>query len=312
MIIRKAERRKAKLRLGLAGPSGSGKTMSALRLAKGLGGRACMIDTERGSGDLYGGMYDYDIITLTPPYAPKVYIEAIKAAEEAGYDVIITDSLSHAWSDEGGLLDQADKLTASGKVNNFTVWRELTPQHRALVNAILNSPAHFIATVRSKQQYELEEYTDSRGNKKKQPVKVGLAPVFREGIEYEFSIFFDINQDHFARATKDRTNMFANEVFVIDEKVGERIMGWLNSGKDDPLTQKQEIVKLLKALGIEPKSRDEYEVKIKELTGYDLVESQYGSIITKLTPNNHAGKSKESMETSARFKPDGTRVQKVK
>lgn len=282
--IRRAERRKAKLRLGLAGPSGSGKTMSALKLAHGMGGRICLIDTERGSGDLYANLFPYDVITLTPPYAPKYYIEAIRMAEQAGYDIILADSLSHAWIDEGGLLDQADKLTASGRVNNFTVWRELTPQHRALVNAILNSPAHFIATVRSKQAYEMEDYTDSRGNKKKQPVKVGLAPVFREGIEYEFSIFFDLNQDHYARATKDRANMFRDEIFMIDEKTGERIMKWLNEGKDDPQIQKVEIVKLLKNLGFEATGRDAYEVKVKELTGLDLIEPSYAEIIKKLTP----------------------------
>jgi hypothetical protein len=117
--IRKAERTKAKLRLGLAGPSGAGKTMSSLKLAKGItpAGRILMIDTERGSGDLYADLFDYDIITLQPPYKPEKYVEAIRAGEEAGYDTIIIDSLSH-WSDEGGILDQADKLSSGG--NRFT------------------------------------------------------------------------------------------------------------------------------------------------------------------------------------------------
>jgi predicted ATP-dependent serine protease len=125
--IRKAERTKAKLRLGLAGPSGAGKTMSSLKLAKGItpAGRILMIDTERGSGDLYADLFDYDIITLQPPYKPEKYVEAIRAGEEAGYDTIIIDSLSHAWSDEGGILDQADKLSAGG--NRFTAWAKLRP-----------------------------------------------------------------------------------------------------------------------------------------------------------------------------------------
>lgn len=241
--IRKAERKRSKLRLGLAGPSGAGKTYSALKLAKGIGGSICMIDTERGSGDLYADIADYDIITLEPPYAPKNYLEAIKAAEDAGYDIIIIDSLSHAWQDEGGLLDQADRK--SGSTDRFRVWAELTPQHRQLVNAMLNSPTHIIATMRSKQGYAMEQ--DEKSGKTSIR-KVGLAPVQREGMEYEFTIFMDIDQHHNATTTKDRTAMFADEVFTIDESVGERVMKWLNSGKADPKEQKREIVRQLRRL----------------------------------------------------------------
>lgn len=246
--IRKAERRKAKLRLGLAGPSGAGKTMSALKLAKGLGGKVCMIDTERGSGDLYADLYEYSVITLTPPFKPSAYAEAIKAAETAGFDVIIIDSLSHAWADEGGLLDQADKLAAGG--NKYTVWADLTPQHRQLVNAMLNSPKHIIATVRSKTAYELQEYTDSKGNKKSRPVKMGMAPVQREGMEYEFTVFMDIEINHQAHASKDRTNLFKDEVFMIDESVGNRLIEWLNAGVHDVNGLKQELVGHLDRLGM--------------------------------------------------------------
>jgi hypothetical protein len=127
--IRKAERVKSKLRLGLAGPSGSGKTMSALKVAKGIGGPVCLIDTERGSGDLYANLYDYSVITLEPPFKPDILIDAIHAAEKAGFAVIIIDSLSHFWSDEGGILDQADKMQNSGK-NRFTLWADPTAQRR--------------------------------------------------------------------------------------------------------------------------------------------------------------------------------------
>jgi hypothetical protein len=267
--IRKAERTKAKLRLGLAGPSGAGKTMSSLKLAKGITptGRILMIDTERGSGDLYADLFDYDIITLQPPYKPEKYVEAIRAGEEAGYDTIILDSLSHAWSDEGGILDQADKLSAGG--NRFTVWAKLTPQHRSLVNAMLNSPAHIIATVRSKQDYAIDD--DDRG--KKTVKKLGLAPVQREGMEYEFTIFFDIDQDHNARASKDRTNLFRDEVFTPSEKVGERILEWLNSGKEAPpediARTKGKILHCLKLLGADVTSQEAIRKSIIGLTQLD-------------------------------------------
>lgn len=284
--IRKAERRKSKLRLGLAGPSGAGKTMSALKLAKGLGGRVCMIDTERGSGDLYADLYDYDIITLEPPYAPKNYAEAIHEAERAGYDVIVIDSLSHAWSDEGGLLDQADKLGKSAK-NSYTVWADLTPQHRLLVNTMLGSPCHIVATVRSKQAYELEEYTDSKGAKKSKPVKVGLAPVQREGMEYEFTIFMDIEQNHYAHASKDRTNMFKDEVFLIDENVGKRILNWLNQGKENITAQKSEVMRNLERLylGVPEDMNDRAEfvrMAIPKLTGLAWAPENIGAVIQAL------------------------------
>ena len=245
--IRKAERKQAKLRIGLAGPSGAGKTMSALKLAHGIApnGKIVLIDTERSSGDLYSHLFPYDIIDLQPPYAPKNYVEAIELAQNAGYDVIIIDSLSHAWSDEGGLLDQADKL--SSKANSYTVWKDLTPQHRSLVNAMLNSNADIIATVRSKQAYEMEEYTDQRGNKKQKPVKLGMAPVQREGMEYEFTVFMDIEINHNAHTSKDRTDLFKDEVFVIDEKIGSRLLEWRGTGKAiDPST-----TELKKKVGVE-------------------------------------------------------------
>ena len=240
ITIRKAERRKAKLRLGIAGVSGSGKTMGALKLAHGIGKKICLIDTERGSGDLYASMYDYDIITLAPPYAPKNYIDAIEAAENAGYEVIIIDSLSHAWSDEGGLLDQVDKIAAgSNNGNSYTAWRNVTPQHRALVGAMLNSPAHIIATMRSKQEYALE--LNEKG--KQVPRKIGMAPIQREGMEYEFTVFMDVNQNHTATASKDRTDMFKDEIFTISEKTGERLLVWLNEGAEPLPDPKQEELK---------------------------------------------------------------------
>lgn len=106
-----------------------------------------MTDTERDSGDLYADLFDYDIIALQPPYKPEKYVEAIRASKEAGYDTIVLDSLSHAWSDEGGILDQADKLSAGG--NRFTVRAKLTPAPLAAQRDA--QLAHYIiATVRSK------------------------------------------------------------------------------------------------------------------------------------------------------------------
>src|SRR6185437_10202201 len=158
MQIRRAERRKAKLRLALIGPTGSGKTYSALKLAFGIGGKIGLIDTEHGSGDLYADLGDYDVISLDAPFTVPKYREAIATFEQAGYDTIIVDSLTHAWAGEGGLLDkqgQLEKDTSRFK-NSFQTWREITPEHNKLVEELLNSPSHIIATLRVKTEYVME------------------------------------------------------------------------------------------------------------------------------------------------------------
>jgi len=239
-MFRKAERKKAKLRLGILGPAGSGKTYSALLIAQGLGGRVALLDTEHGSGELYSQMMDYDVATLTPPFTPQRYIEIIHEAEKAGYNTLIIDSLSHAWSGEGGVLDMHDKASSATR-NSFTAWREVTPHHNALVDAILRSPIHIIATMRTKTAYEV-----TTENGKTKVAKVGLAPVQREGMEYEFTVVFDLSLDgHVATATKDRTSLFDGRHFVPNLETGKELLEWLESGVD-PVKKSRELFEDLK------------------------------------------------------------------
>ncbi len=239
MALRKAQRSKSKLRIGLFGVTGSGKTLSALYMAAGLGGEVALIDTEHGSGDLYSDKAEikklypngYNIMTLTPPFSVEKYRAAIKECEDAGMNVIIIDSLSHAWAGEGGLLDYQGQLESGGKYkNSFATWREVTPLHNKLVTELLDSPAHIIATLRSKTEYVLED--DGKG--RKVPRKIGLAPVFRDGIEYEFTLVMDIAENHMARATKDRTSLFNMWGDHITAETGKQIMAWLETGADLP------------------------------------------------------------------------------
>ena len=229
MEIRKAERRKAKLRLGITGPAGSGKTYGALQIAFGLGGKIVLIDTENGSGDLYANLGEYDVCPLEAPYTVQKYIEAIKTCERYGYDVIIIDSLSHAWAGEGGLLEMHSKLTESSKSgNSYTAWGKVTPLHNQLIDAMLRSKSHVIATMRSKTEYVMVE--NERG--RSEPRKVGLAPVQRDGMEYEFGTVFDLSMNHLATVSKDRTQIFDGQVFALSQQTGEALKEWLNTGRD--------------------------------------------------------------------------------
>jgi len=230
----KAERKRGKLRLAIAGPAGSGKTYSALLIAFGIGGKVAFIDTERGSGELYDHLGDYDACTLEAPFEPKKYVAAIKAAEVAGYDTIIIDSLTHAWAGTGGLLDRHGMI-ADKSGNSWAAWRMVTPQHNELVDALLQSSCHIIATMRSKM-----EYTQVEEGGKKSVKKLGMSPIQRDGMEYEFTVFMDIDQNHIASSTKDRTMLFDGQYFKPSKQTGRLLMDWLEKAPEAQGIEKPE------------------------------------------------------------------------
>jgi len=223
--LRKAERQKSKIRLGLSGASGFGKTYSALKIAKGLvgdWGKIALIDTENGSGDLYSDLGDYNIITLQSPYSPERYIECVKACEDAGMECIIIDSITHEWDGDGGCLDIQTKLGG-----RYQDWAKVTPRHNSFVNSLLSSTAHIITTVRRKQDYDMVK----EGNRTVVK-KVGTKEVTREGFEYELTINLEIvNDEHLVKSSKDRTGLFMNlPEFIPTEETGELIRNWCESG----------------------------------------------------------------------------------
>lgn len=231
MAFVKAVRKKAKLRLALTGPSGAGKTWGALTIAKSLGGRIACIDTENGSASLYSNLVDFDVMTLAAPYSPERYIDAIKEAEAAGYDVLIIDSTTHEWSGVGGCLEINEK-TAQAKFrgNTWSAWNETTPRHRKFIDAMLQSRMHIICTGRSKTE---TSQTEEGGRKK--VVKLGMKTEQREGFEYEFTVVLDLTHDgHFALPSKDRTGVFVGDPQPITEETGKRLLAWLESGEEAP------------------------------------------------------------------------------
>ena len=229
--FKRATKAAAKLRLGLIGPAGSGKTMTALRVAHGLGGRVAVIDTERGSASLYSGEHglQFDVMELDS-YEAERFIQAIREAEQAGYDVLIIDSLSHAWAGKGGILEFVDKAAKRSGGGSFSGWRDATPLHNQLVDAILGAKMHVICTLRSKVEHVIETV-----NGRTQVRKVGLQPVQRDGLEYEFTVVGDVTQDHELIVTKTRAAWLKDAIIrEAGEDLGRQLAAWLTDGTPAP------------------------------------------------------------------------------
>jgi hypothetical protein len=226
MQLQKAQRHQVKLRLGLSGASGFGKSYSALLLAYGITEdwtKIAVIDTENNSASLYSHLGDFNVVSLNQPYSPERYIEAIKLCEEKQMEVIIIDSITHEWSGKGGCLQIHEQLGG-----RFQDWARLTPRHQAFVDAILQSNCHVITTVRKKMDYSMDR--DSSG--KTRVVKHGLKDITREGFSYELTVDFEIiNENHMAKATKDRTGLFMDKPEILITKgVGRMLIDWCNQG----------------------------------------------------------------------------------
>jgi len=231
MQLKQSQRQHVKLRLGLSGASGFGKTKSALLLAYGMTqdwSKIAVIDTENSSASLYSDLGNYNVLDLQAPYSPERYIQAIELCEKSNISVVILDSVSHEWNGTGGCLDIHEKLGG-----RFQDWANVTPRHQAFINKILQSSCHVITTTRRKMDYSL----DVGSNGKTQVVKHGTKEITRDGFEYELTINFElVNENHLAKASKDRTGLFMNKPeFIITSDTGKMILEWCNSGsKTDP------------------------------------------------------------------------------
>ena len=230
-----ATRQRAKARIALTGVSGAGKTLGALYLAYGLTGdwaKVALIDTEHERARFYANRHDLGTgaflwAPLGPPYAPERYMAlADEAAAAVGPEgAVIVDSLSHAWSHEGGVLDIKERIAARPGKNSYTAWNEAGKLQNSLINHLLAAPCHVLCTMRSKTAYDLRD--NERGGKT--PVKVGLAPVQREDVEYEFDIVLDVSRDHVATAGKD-TTFLDRFGAVITSELGQQLRAWLDEG----------------------------------------------------------------------------------
>lgn len=233
MAIRQARKELKKLRIGLSGPSGSGKSYTGLRLGTAIvssvGGRIVALDSENNSLSLYANKFPFDTFDEPwPDFSPATYVKRIREAERAGASVIIVDSLSHAWMGRGGALEMVDVETSRSKSgNSFTAWRKVTPEHNKLVDALIHCKAHVIATMRSKTDWVMQP----GANGKLEPKKVGLQPVQREGLDYEFDFTADLDMENNLIVSKTRFSTLRRAVIhEPGEDLANMILEELRSG----------------------------------------------------------------------------------
>lgn len=243
MQLKQSKRQNVKLRLGISGASGFGKTHSALLLAFGMTqdwSKVAVIDTENSSASLYSDLGNFNVLDLKAPYNPERYIEAIELCEKSNMEVIIIDSIIHEWNGTGGCLQIHEQLGG-----RFQDWGKVTPRHQAFIDKILQSSCHIITTTRRKIDYSL----DIGSNGKTKVVKHGTKEITREGFEYELTVNFElVNDQHIAKASKDRTGLFMNKPeFIITSKTGERLLKWCNS---KPISVKEVIDQINSCLSI--------------------------------------------------------------
>jgi hypothetical protein len=231
-LFQPASKQQARARVAFSGASGSGKTFWALSWATVLadGERIAVIDTERGSASLYADTFNFDVLEMRPPYHPDRLVEALAGATQAGYRVIVVDSLTHFWSGQGGVLEIVDQASSRFKGNTHAAWQVGTPIQQRMVDALLGFDGHLIATMRAKTEWVMEP--DDRG--KVTPRKVGLAPQQRSDIEFEFTMMLELEAStHRAHVAKSRFANFADKVFAPQDTTisAEGFLGWLRSGE---------------------------------------------------------------------------------
>lgn len=287
MAFTKAVKHDAKLRLALCGPAGSGKTYSLLSIATALGGRIAFVDTEHGSASKYADLFEFDVIE-PDSFDPNDLIHLIGEAAKAGYNIVCIDSLSHYWMGKGGELEMVDAAARRVQGNSFAAWKNVTPVHNRLVDTIISAPLHVLVSLRTKTEWVIEQ--NERG--KSAPRKVGLAPVMREGIEFEFDVCGDLDQDNCLTVTKSRCPDLSGKVI---EKPGTQIAAmlkaWLAGAPPEPKVERisdEQQKRIFAMMHEHGKSRDEVKA-ILERHGFagsaEITAEKYDAICNEIAEN---------------------------
>lgn len=230
VTFRPASKDGQKARLSLQGPSGAGKTWTGLQIASGFaeGERFAVIDTERNAATLYVNdiKADFDHFPMRR-YNPRGLIKALAAATQAGYPVVMVDSLTHFWKGAEGTLDQVSQVADSKySGNKFAAWKDGGEIQDDMIEALMSYPGHVVATMRSSEKWVLEKGS-------KAPVSKGLLAEQRKGIEFEFGVAAEMNLSNQLRFIKTRCPAFRG--LEIDQPDGARdiakpYLDWLRAG----------------------------------------------------------------------------------
>ena len=246
--FRPAIRENVWLIIGLAGSSGSGKTYTAMRLASGIAGDKpfAVIDTEAGRAKHYADLFRFDHGDLTAPFRPAAYAEAIKAAEEAGYPVIVVDSMSHEHAGEGGLLDwheeELDRMAGNDyrkrDACDMAAWIKPKMEHKRMVQKLLQVRAHLILCFRAEERIEMVR----EGGKMKIVPKASLTglngwiPVCEKSLPFELTCSFLLTPDHpgVPRPIKlqEQHRPFFDTTKPITEAAGKALAEWARGKKN--------------------------------------------------------------------------------
>ncbi|MEN6542334.1 AAA family ATPase [Parvibaculum sp.] len=238
MEIRRASRQDTHLLISLTGPSGSGKTKSALRLAAGLGNKIGFIDTESGRSGIYASDHVFDVIDLTPPFSPARYIEALRAFEDAGYDVVVIDSASHEWEGNGGVIDLADaQRNGRGQpLQGLLKWLAPKREHKRFMSELLRTRMHVVVCLRAKPEYEQRKNAGGRD----EVVRVGWKEVAESAFIYEMTASAMLSNEPGRQGFPSMTKCPAGLLHafpgntVISEETGRAIAAWLGDIARDP------------------------------------------------------------------------------
>jgi hypothetical protein len=221
----KATKQAAKGRIALDGPSGSGKTFTALTIATTLGERIAVIDTEHGSASKYADLFSFDTLGLHR-YSPQILIDALTAAGNAGYEVVVVDSLSHFWMGTDGMLEQVDKAGKREGGHGMSGWKAMRPVERQMVEALLAYPGHVICTLRVKS-----DWVEGERNGRKAMLKVGTKAEQREGLEYEFDLVASMDLANELTVVKSRCPALSGEIVAKPGTAfAETFKAWLDDG----------------------------------------------------------------------------------
>ena len=184
--------------LGLMGGTGSGKTWSALELATGLAGDQpfAFIDTEAGRALQYADYFKFQHGELRPPFTPAAYLEAIVAAEKAGFPVVVVDSMTHEHAGDGGILDMHDvehKRLGGRDNTKMLAWVKPKGQPKKMVARLLQLRTHLILCFRAEPKlkmvsgFEMQREKLVRVPGKTAIVDMGWQPIAAKGLEFEMA-----------------------------------------------------------------------------------------------------------------------------